>query len=94
MERYLKKGGEVENIARGISGKDPQDPLTYLNRTTFSEPRTSRTPVPEVVAAIEARRLARLKRKPAPKRSRAPQQIRKTIYDDFGEPVRTVWVEE
>ena len=94
MDRYLQHGGEVDSIPRGISGKDPQDPPTFLNRSLFAEPRSERTLVPEVVAAIEARRLEKLKRKPARKRSRLPTPRRKIIYDDFGEPLRKVWVED
>ena len=60
----------------------------------FVEPRPTRTLVPEVVAAIEARRKEQMKRKPAPKRSRLPRPRRKVIYDDFGEPLRRVWIEE
>ena len=92
--RFLQKGGQVKQIPNGISGKEPGDPPVFLNQQLFTEPRSARTPVPEVVAAIEARRLERFKRTPAPKRSRLPKPRRKTIYDDFGEPLRTVWVEE
>jgi hypothetical protein len=94
MEQFLEGGGNVESVPQGISGKDPGDPPVFLNKRLFVEPKTPRTLVPEVVAAIEARRLARLKRKPTPKRSRAPKPRRKTIYDDFGEPLRKVWVDD
>ena len=93
-ERFLRQGGQVDNIPQGVSGKDPGDPPIFLNRRLFVEPRAERTLVPEVVAAIEARRQEKLKRKPAPKRSRLPKPRRKTIYDDFGEPLRKVWVDE
>ena len=93
-ERFLQRGGHVENIPQGISGKDPGDAPLFLNRRLFLEPRTPRTLVPEVVAAIEARRKKRFARKPQRKRSRLPQPRRKTIYDDFGEPQRKVWVDE
>lgn len=92
-ERFLKRGGLVENIPQGISGKDPGDPPLFLNRRLFLEPKTPRTLVPEVIAAIEARRREKFARKPQRKRSRLPPK-RKTIYDDFGEPLRRVWVEE
>ncbi|MEQ9463867.1 MAG: hypothetical protein RJQ10_09405 [Haliea sp.] len=92
--RFLQKGGEVESVPQGISGKDPLDAPLYLTRRLFLEPRAERTLVPEVVAAIEQRRKALLKRNPGPKRSRRPQPRRKTLYDDFGEPLRRVWVED
>jgi len=94
MERYLNKGGEVEAVPQGISGTDPLSAPAYMTRRLFVEPRSERTLVPEVVAAIEARRQANLKRKPKPKSSRLPKQRRKTIYDDFGEPLRRIWTED
>jgi hypothetical protein len=93
-ERFLDRGGEVEQIPQGVSGKNPGDAPLFLNRRLFTEPPIPRTPVPEVVAAIEARRLLNLRRRPVRKRSRLPQPRRKVIYDDFGEPLRKVWVEE
>ncbi len=93
-KRFLEGGGEVDRIPRGISGKDPGEPPLFLNRRLFVEPRTQRTLVPEVVAAIEARRKEKFKRSPQRKRSRLPQPRRKVIYDDFGEPLRKVWVDE
>lgn len=93
-ERFLKHGGEVECIDSGISGKDPQESPLFLNRRLFVEPRTQRTLVPEVVAAIEARRQQKTKRSPDRKRTRTPQPRKKVIYDDFGEPLRKVWVDD
>lgn len=94
IEAFLEHGGNVQSIPQGISGKEAGDPPVFLNRRLFVEPKTTRTAVPEVVAAIEARRKAKLKHKPAPKRGRLPQPRRKVIYDDFGEPLRKVWVED
>ena len=84
----------MENVPQGISGKEPGDPPLFLNRRLFLEPKTERTLVPDVVAAIEARRKEKFARKPQRKGSRRPQSRRKTIYDDFGEPLRKVWVDE
>ena len=94
MDQFLKQGGEVESVPRGISGKDPGDPPVFLNRRLFIDPPTPRTPVPEVIAAIEARRRLPPRRTTGRKRSRLPAPRRKVIYDDFGEPLRKVWVEE
>ncbi len=89
---FLQDGGEVKSVPTGISGKDPLAPPLYLTRRLFAEPRAERTPIPEVVAAIEARRKALVKRQPA--RKRATRSRRKTVYDDFGEPLRKVWVDD
>lgn len=94
VEDFLEQGGEVQSIPRGVSGKNPGDAPLFLNRRLFIEPRGKRTLVPEVVAAIEARRQAKNQRKPRRKLSRLPQPRRKIIYDDFGEPLRKVWVDE
>jgi len=92
--RFLQRGGAVENVPRGVSGKDPGDPPIFLNRRLFVEPPAPRTPVPEVVAAIEARRRLPPRRNQTRKRSRLPQPRRKIIYDDFCEPLRKVWVDD
>jgi hypothetical protein len=94
IERFLQGGGEVESVPTGISGKDPMDPPMFLNRRLFLEPKAERTLVPEVVAAIEERRKQGPQRKPQTKRSRLSKPREKTIYDDFGEPLRRVWVDD
>jgi hypothetical protein len=93
-DRFLRRGGRVEEVPQGVSGKDPGDPPLFLNRRLFIEPRGQRTLVPEVVAAIEARRKEKLRRNRGPKRKRLPEPRRKVIYDDFGEPLRRVWVDD
>lgn len=93
-ESYLRHGGQVKSIPRGLSGHLPGTSLPHMAQRLFVEPRTKRTLVPEVVAAIEERRKSQLKRSPTPKRSRLPRPRRKVIYDDFGEPLRKVWVED
>ena len=92
-ERFIARGGNVNEIPRGVSGKDAGEPPLLLNRRLFVEPKASRTLVPEVVAAIEERRKAKYRRKPA-LRSKARGPRRKVIYDDFGEPLRRIWSDE
>lgn len=94
MDRFLAQGGDVETVPRGVSGKEPGDAPLFLNGRLFVEPKATRTLIPEVVAAIESRRTAMRNRKPVRKRSRLPQPRHKIIYDDFGEPLRKVWVED
>lgn len=89
---YLRRGGAVKTVSRGVSGRDSQEgPLPGFSG--FSpRPREQRTYLPEVVAAIEAR-----KRKPRTSdtaRNRKPRLVRRAVYDDFGEPIRWEWVEE
>jgi len=91
MNKFLDRGGCVEEIPRGISGRDANQSMMPPSRSLFIEPTTPRTPIPEVVAAIEARRASKPKPATRPKRA---QRYRKTLYDDFGEPLRKVWVDE
>jgi hypothetical protein len=93
-QRFLREGGEVQSVPPGVSGKDALAPPLYLTRRLFAEPRAERTLVPEVVAAIEERRKALQKRQPASKGSARPRPRRKILYDDFGEPLRQVWVDD
>lgn len=93
-ERFLEQGGRVKDIPRGVSGKEPGAQPTFPHRPLFIEPRAPRTEIPEVLAALDARRKLPRGRTAQPKRSRLPQPRRKVIYDDFGEPLRRVWIEE
>lgn len=87
MKDYLQKGGAVSAVAQGISGReDTHAPLASIFSGQGSEDRTL---VPDVVAAIEARR------KPGHlKPLRKPRPRKKVILDDFGQPLRWEWVEE
>ncbi|MEP4485070.1 MAG: hypothetical protein ABJ013_05545 [Halioglobus sp.] len=94
VEQFLRDGGEVNAIPTGLSGHDAMTSSPFTSKRLFLEPSGTRTLVPEVVASIEARRKDMLKRTPARKRTRLPTPRKKVIYDDFGEPVRKIWVEE
>lgn len=89
ISNYLGEGGAIQEYDPGTSGL--KDGELKSNGFGFERPRQERTPVPEVVAAIESRR----RRKSRPSRKPTSMQPRKkVIYDDFGEPLRWVWVEE
>jgi hypothetical protein len=91
--RFLNEGGEVNAVPTGTSAWEPGT-RPPPSRPLFTEPREERTPVSDVVATIEARREAqKQKRTPTRKRrDRRPQ--RRVVYDDFGEPLRHIWVDE
>lgn len=91
VDDFLNQGGAVLEVERGISGRDnPDGPIRPGIGSAFEQPKTGRTYIPEVVAAIDARRKpAAVKTKSARKSPR-----KKMIYDDFGEPLRWQWVEE
>jgi hypothetical protein len=88
VDNYIDHGGAVQKISRGTSGRaDADGPLKP--GLSYGEPRSERTYVTEVVAALEARRRPS---KVKPARRPQPQQARKVaVYDEFGEIVRWVW---
>lgn len=90
VEAFLREGGEIEWVDRGRSGLEANKPWSNpFHASPSDEPKSSRTPVPEVVAAIDSR-----KQKKPPQTTRNQRRPRKQwIYDDFGEPVRWVWKE-
>lgn len=88
VDAFLREGGQIKPIERGETGLDRNKPWSNPFQSGQSqEPPRERTPVPEVVAAIESR-----KHKESRKvKSKGPKKV--WIYDDFGEPVRWVWKE-
>lgn len=85
MERYLARGGLIQRVPSGVTGRDPQQ--SGHRPPPFTDgPRATRTDLSSVVATIDAR-----KRKPPPAGRRTRRPRRKLIYDDFGEPLRWVW---
>jgi len=87
VNEFLNQGGAVNEVPRGLSGRPyAQGPLIAIFEGQSQE---DRTPLPEVVAAIEARR------KPSPpSKHYKPRPKKKIILDDFGQPIRWEWVEE
>lgn len=88
IERFLQHGGEVKAVKQGMSGNESNINLFSRSSMPF-EPKTERTPVTEAIQALDARKQ---KGPLTPPRKRRPQK--KLITDDFGEPVRWVWVED
>ena len=88
VDAYIDAGGKVKRINRGVSGRDALD--GPIKPQEFSQrPKTPRTYVPEVIAAIDARRQKKIEQK----RRRTPPRKR-IIYDDFGEPLRWEWIDD
>ncbi|MDX1341682.1 hypothetical protein [Reinekea sp. G2M2-21] len=89
VEAFLSHGGNIRQVERGQSGLSHEKPWINPFKSGETEKAASRTPLPDVVAAIDARKQS--KKKPTPKR-RKPEKI--WILDDFGEPVRWVWSDQ
>ena len=88
IERFLQHGGEVKEVPQGTSGNESNINLFSRSSTPF-EPKTERTPVTEAIQALDSR-----KQKNTPPTPRKRRPYKKLITDDFGEPIRWVWVEE
>ena len=91
LERFLHDGKEVQQIPKGVSGKETganfQKPMQWQMEKSEGE----RTYLPEVVQRLDQRKHS----KPvAPSRHARKRPKKKLIYDDFGEPLRWVWIEE
>lgn len=87
LEEFLESGGEVQEVESGVSGRDS---LNTDNPGGFVErPKANRTPVNNVISDIEDRKKAN---KTVSKPRKKPRK--QLIYDDFGEPLRWVWVDE
>ncbi|MEM1143586.1 MAG: hypothetical protein AAF671_01390 [Pseudomonadota bacterium] len=93
-DQFLQSGGEVRRVETGASAWDPGERPPPSSTPIFGEPKQSRTPVPDVVARIEARREALKQRRKPVRKTRAQRSRQKMIYDDFGEPLRKVWVDD
>lgn len=85
INSFIAQGGEVQNFAQGESGLE--NGRYHRNSFVYGEPKQARTPLPDALARIDARKGPE-KPKPRPQRRR-----KKIIYDDFGEPLREVWVD-
>lgn len=87
VEQYLDNGGSVREFQRGESG--------LLNgkiderSTGFEQGKQKRTPLNDVLNAVDERKKASTKA--APVKNKRPRK--KIIYDDFGEPIREIWID-
>jgi len=89
-DAFLSQGGEVTQVQVGESGHPGKIPRGY-QPLGFDKPKTTYTYLPKLVADLDARKV-----KTTTSATNKPQRKprKKIIYDDFGEPVREVWVEE
>lgn len=87
IAQYIAAGGAVEEVPVGKSGNTTNANL-FANATAF-EPKKNRTLVNDVIKSVDERK----KQKGAPPLRRTTKPHKKLITDDFGEPVRWVWVE-
>lgn len=89
VEQFLAKGGQVNSIANGVSGYE--DNLNHFAKGTAIEPRKERTPLDDVVKELDERKNAKSRGASSTHKKRPRKKV---ITDDFGEPIRWVWIEE
>jgi hypothetical protein len=87
VQDYLETGGVVKAIPRGQSGQ--VDNRNLFGSLGESPPRQERTPLDDVVQALEAR-----KHPPHNNVRKNKRPRKKLLTDDFGEPLRWVWIED
>lgn len=89
---FLHDGGSVTEVPTGTSAWEPGT-RPPPSRPLFTQPPTERTPLDDVVAALDSRRAEKRTRKSV-RRTRKPSPRRRIIYDDFGEPLRKIWSDD
>lgn len=86
IQHFLKDGGQVNAIPRGQSGHT--DNRNVFGSMGSNPPRQERTPLDHVVKDLDARK------QPQAQQNKHRRPRKKLITDDFGEPLRWVWVED
>lgn len=92
IEAFLRAGSEVDEVPRGVSGRDFADGALRTEPWQSGEKKSDRTYLPDVVDTLEKRRRDKTAHTKAIVKNKKPH--RRLIYDDFGEPLRWVWVDE
>jgi len=86
IDAFTCQGGTIQQIDKGVTGRE--SPQASLKTPLFNEPKINRTPMTEVIAAIDSRKQT----KSSTKKTVKSTSKEKIIYDDFGDPVRKVWI--
>ncbi|MGS2717250.1 hypothetical protein ACVBE9_03685 [Eionea flava] len=85
VSAFLSKGGAIQDIERGASGKELGANLN--NSIPLNQEKNTRTLLVNEIKALDERKNAKVA--PTPKPPSRPKK--KIIYDDFGEPLREIW---
>lgn len=91
VSQFLQKGGKIQCVDMGESGLVDGRYTQYKGGFERTQPQ-ERTPVHGLLATIDSRRKQKSRPIGATTKRSTPQK--KVIYDDFGEPIRTIWVED
>ena len=88
VNEYLNQGGQIKQFDQGDSSL--VDGKYDRNQFVYGLPKQQRTPISETLNVIDNRKKQRLT---VPSTRPRLRRVKKTIYDDFGEPLREVWVD-
>ncbi len=88
VDEFIKQGGQIKEFDQGDSSLI--DGRYDRNQFVYGFPKQSRTPVPETMQQIDQRK-TKTPKSSTPIKTR---RVKKIIYDDFGDPLREIWVEE
>jgi len=86
INAFLNRGGEIEDVERGASGKALGANLN--NNIPLNEGKQPRTLLVDEIKALDERKQSKSKTD-THKTAHTPKK--KIIYDDFGEPLREIW---
>ncbi len=89
VDEFIKQGGQIKKFDQGDSSLI--DGRYDRNQFVYGFPKQSRTPVPDTMQQIDERKSKSHKSSPVATRTR---RVKKIIYDDFGDPLREIWVDE
>lgn len=89
-EDFLSKGGEIQRCEPGETGEPYDKPRS---KSVFLSPPAvkTRTYLNDVVSKLDSRK--KKNKQSAVSKKPALRPKKKIIYDDFGEPLREVWVD-
>ena len=89
---FLQHGQMVNEIPKGVSSRDGAGGPLKKESWHMEKSQGERTYLTEVVDSLEQRKHSKPKASANSSRPKKPR--RRLIYDDFGEPLRWVWVDE
>lgn len=89
VQSFIEQGGTIHQAGMGESGL--KDGKYNTSQFGFNGQIQERTPVSGLLGTIDARRHKKTVTAPVKTLKRSRKKI---IYDDFGEPLRWVWVDE
>ncbi|MBT8149136.1 MAG: hypothetical protein KJO24_04355 [Gammaproteobacteria bacterium] len=93
-QKFLQRGCAVDEIPKGVSSRDTAAGPFKAEQWHLEKSQTERTYLTDIVDNLESRKQQKSKVPASGDAKRRKRPRRRLIYDDFGEPLRWVWVDE